>query len=399
MADVDSPNALAATERDRLAELEQAFSLFNQTSEQLSQAYAALQQQVVHLQAQLAKSDTEKRRVADRLERLLALLPAGVMVLNDDHRIVEMNASAHEILGADALGECWERLVEQRFTSRNDAQELMADSGRIYQLSQMALDETLGKILLIQDVTAARQLQNHVSRHQRLKSMGEMAASLAHQIRTPLSAALLYISQLEVALAKQADTPAAAVKFSQKALSNLKHLESLITDMLQYAKGGQVGQHAIELSELLQQLAQQVEPVLEKSSSELMLQTNPERAWVLGDADALTTALQNLIVNAVDVIKERAFIRVTIYLKPDWVDIVVCDNGPGVPAELQEKIFEPFYTSRAQGTGLGLAVVRAVAEAHGGQAWLQSKLGEGSCFGIRLPRCYPQQLQQSLIER
>ncbi|AHF01581.1 histidine kinase [Thiomicrospira aerophila AL3] len=382
---------LALTDRNRLAELEEAFSLFNQTSEQLTIAYSSLQQQVVHLQSQLAQTHTEKRRVADRLERLLALLPAGVMVLNDDDQIIEMNASAHEILGADALGMSWDRLVEQRFTSRNDAQELMSASGQVYQLSQVALDETLGKILLIQDVTAARQLQNHVSRHQRLKSMGEMAASLAHQIRTPLSAALLYISQLGAVLSDENNEKAA--RFSQKALANLMHLESLITDMLQYAKGGDVGQSPVEMTELVQRLVLQLEPVLIKSSSEVMFQPNPERAWVLGDAEALLTALQNLIVNAVDVIKEQALIRVAIYLKADWVDIVVCDNGPGVPPELHEKIFEPFYTSRAKGTGLGLAVVRAVAEAHGGQVWLQSTLGEGSCFGVRLPRCYPQQSQ------
>ncbi|SFR59311.1 PAS domain-containing sensor histidine kinase [Thiomicrospira sp. ALE5] len=380
---------MSIKDSDRLAELEQAFSLFNKTSENLTKAYSSLQQQVVHLQSQLTQSNLEKRRVADRLERLLALLPAGVMVLNDDNQVIEMNASAHDILGADALGMSWEGLVEQRFTSRNDAQELVSESGSIYHLSQVALDETLGKILLIQDVTAARQLQNHVNRHQRLKSMGEMAASLAHQIRTPLSAALLYISQLEQVLTREQNDRAA--RFSQKALTNLKHLESLITDMLQYAKGGEVGQNPVEVSELVQHVMLQLEPVLSKSKSEALFQPNPERAWVLGDADALQTALQNLVVNATDVVKEQAVIRLAVYLKPDWVDLIVCDNGPGISADLYEKIFEPFYTSRAKGTGLGLAVVRAVAEAHGGHVWVESTEGKGSCFGLRLPRCYPQQ--------
>ncbi|MCF6254685.1 MAG: ATP-binding protein [Thiomicrorhabdus sp.] len=106
----------------------------------------------------------------------------------------------------------------------------------------------------------------------------------------------------------------------------------------------------------------------------------------MGDKDALLTALQNLIGNAIDVVGEHAQIQVLVnQLSEAQVDLVVVDNGPGVDDLLLEKIFEPFYTSRAKGTGLGLAVVRAIAEAHSGTAWVKSIVGHGSRFGIRLP--------------
>lgn len=105
------------------------------------------------------------------------------------------------------------------------------------------------------------------------------------------------------------------------------------------------------------------------------------------------TALQNLVGNAIDVVGSEAEIEVTVNkFSDDRVDIVVSDKGPGVEAENLEKIFEPFYTSRAKGTGLGLAVVRAIAEAHNGEVWVKSIVGYGSQFGLRLPLVSPEEI-------
>ena len=183
-------------EQERLRELEEAFKLFNQTSLQLSNSYESLQTHVEELQVRLEESDQEKKQVADHLGRLLSMLPAGVIVLNDDNKILEMNPSAEKILGIDALGRDWDIVLMNVFYSTNDAGELVTHDNHFYQTSETPLDEHQSKIVLIQDVTEARQLREHISRHQRLHSMGEMAASLAHQIRTPLSSALLYVSQM-----------------------------------------------------------------------------------------------------------------------------------------------------------------------------------------------------------
>lgn len=384
------PNTLSAVEQSRLKELEQAFELFNQTSTQLTHAYESLQYQVVELQSRLNAADQEKRRVAERLEQLLHLLPAGVIVLDEQEKVVEMNPSAQSILGADAKGRFWDVVVRNVFLSENDAGELVTHDKLTYQLSVSPLSMAqaehaspmMGKILLIQDVSSAKELQRHIARHQRLDSMGDMAASLAHQIRTPLASALLYVSQMNSESLDESQRE----KFTAKALKSLQHLEALVKDMLQYAKGGRVHDQQVDLANLMELLKTAVEVQAQTTKSRVNFSQILPGLVVLGDQDALLTALQNLVNNAMDISQTGAVIDVSMnVLSQQRVDLIVSDQGPGLPEHLLEKIFEPFYTSRAKGTGLGLAVVRAIAEAHQGEAWVRSIAGRGATFGLRLP--------------
>ncbi|NCC69543.1 MAG: GHKL domain-containing protein [Clostridia bacterium] len=369
-------------DQQRLQQLEEAFVLFTETSERLTESYHALQARTAQLQAQLAQSDMEKARVAERLTRLLALLPAAVVVLNRDNQVTELNPSAQVLLG-EVLNQPWLDVQARTFEKRQRGGELITPQGRIFQLTNTALDAELGRILLLQEVTEARRLQQQISRQQRLSSMGEMAASLAHQIRTPLASALLYASQLDEAEL----TPVQQQKFSAKILTSLQHLEALVQDMLQYAKGGKSSQTPLKVSDLMTQTLAHMQARIEQSSAEVHYDQSAGNLQVLGDMDALSTALQNLINNALEHSRgPQAVIRLSVQANGDFIDLIVSDNGPGIETEKLEKIFEPFYTSRAKGTGLGLAVVRAVAEAHQGEAWVKSILGFGSQFGLRLPR-------------
>jgi two-component system sensor histidine kinase FlrB len=376
--------AIAGDEQARIRELEEAFALFNQTSLQLTQAYEGLQKQLASVQAELAEANQARRELSERLERLLDLLPAGVLLLNEHDEIVEMNPAAEAILGKDAQGRLWEVVVRNAFLHVTDVGELMTHDGRVYQLSSRTLDQPAGRLLLIQDVTAAHHLQQHRSRHQRLNSMGEMAASLAHQIRTPLSTALLYMSQLNNDM-----DPDKHQRFVERSLGSLRHIEGLVNDMLQYARGGRSASEPVEIETLLTRLQQALKPQLNATHSTLAIRNDSERTHLVGDEEAMLTALHNLVANALEAGKEGVHVSIDVWDQEQAVMLSVTDDGPGIPAENQERIFEPFFTSRAQGTGLGLAVVRAVVEAHNGTVWVHSREGQGSTFYLKLP------LQQS----
>ena len=369
-------------------ELEEAFSTFNRLSEQLSSSYHDLEERVDELNEELAVAHSEKlehykekERLAERLDSLLSALPAGVVVMDGTGRIAEANPAAIDLLGEPLSGELWRDVILRAFEPNAESGvDLQLRSGRLVSLSTCPLGSEPGQILMINDVTEGRVLQEKMNQHKRLTAMGEMVASLAHQIRTPLSSAMLYLSHLRQPLEESK-----RIKFADKVSASIKHLEKLVSDMLIFARGEMGGGEAVPVSELIDSLVHNLDAELDKSNTELLLDDEAGDTLVRCNRDILASAILNLASNAIQAMGQGGTLTVRTQVQGQWVDIIVEDAGPGIDAATQARIFEPFYTTRANGTGLGLAVVQAVAKAHQGELWLKSTLGEGSQFGIHLP--------------
>ena len=225
-----------------------------------------------------------------------------------------------------------------------------------------------------------RQLDAVLSRHQRLAALGEMAATLAHQIRTPLSAALLYASN-----ANNAALPTARRdELLGRAIGCLHDLEQLVSDMLGFARGAAASNAPVALLDITTAVSNAAHALLRPGQS-LDIAATPASAIVCGNREALVGAVLNLVTNALQAAGSEARVSIQPRLEGDTAELRVTDNGPGVPAALRQRIFEPFFTSRPEGTGLGLAVVRSVAEAHGGEIRLETAEGRGASFVLRLP--------------
>jgi len=371
-------------------ELEQAFSLFNLASEQLAATYAGLQDQVVSLTRELAIANgelnrqfLEKEALSQRLAALLAALPAGVLVVDESERVIEANVAAQAMLGARLIGLPW--VVAQacalRPTVLAGEWETIQPETRRLALSTSPLLGATGRILLFHDITQAHALQTELARHQRLSAMGEVAARLAHQLRTPLATALLYASQLSRPQLAEADR----VRFSDKVVARLKHLEHLIQDMLLFVRGEAVGRDPIVVADMLADLQQVLEPQMLERGLVFVVEPGAATARVLASRDALTGALVNLLENAMQNCPPGAHISLSSELESEQVLLRVKDTGPGIEPVMLERLFEPFFTTRLDGTGLGLAIVRSVAQAHGGEVQVQSTLGLGSLFTLCLP--------------
>lgn len=370
-------------------ELQEAFNLFNQVSEQLTDVYRELQKQVEQLTQDLAVTNNELRRqleekesLSQRLSRLLAALPGGVVVLDDTGRVNEANPAVFSLLSGKLLGEKWISICERELRPTTTQGEwLIGDSGRRIVISTNRIGEQGGEILLLQDVTEAYQLQDQLQRHKRLSSMGEMVAGLAHQLRTPLSAALLYTSHLRGEL-----SPEDRVRFADKALARLHSLEHLIREMLIFVRGGKGNQERIAVSTLLADVQQVMEPQMAHHGLIFEVAESKPGVYVLGSREALSGALTNLLTNAMQASQSQQRVRLSAVVEAGgWLAFHVTDTGKGIPQKLQDRLFEPFFTTRTEGTGLGLAIVREVAQMHGGEISLQSTEGEGSEFILRLP--------------
>lgn len=371
-------------------ELESAFHTFNQLSEQLVSSYRTLEHKVTQLDWQLIDARHEqsiryqaKECLINRLQGIMDALPAAVVVIDGTGCVQECNAASINLLGNPLQGKLWRNIIQRAFVPRtDDGPDISLRDGRRVNITTSPLGSEPGQILLIMDVSENRTLQEQLSRYQRLSAMGEMAAGLAHQIRTPLASAILYISHL-----KQVDIDShKRIQIAEKIHSRLQHLEGLVADMLMFIRGGIAGDEQVPIAELIQELIQ-INQQQERNTTLKFTGTLGEQAvTVRGNRQILISGLQNLVTNAVQSTGGRGQVYLaTQILSDDLIDILVIDDGPGIPKNIQDRLLEPFFTTREFGTGLGLAVADTIAHAHGGCLWFKSEEGKGSTFAIRLP--------------
>ncbi|KLN62955.1 sensor histidine kinase [Vibrio sp. VPAP30] len=317
----------------------------------------------------------------ERYQQVLDVMPAGVILLDTQGVVQEANPEALRLLEIPLVGEKWFEVIQQAFSPReDDGHEISLRNGRKVRLAISA--SKTGQLILITDLTETRLLQSRISDLQRLSSLGRMVASLAHQVRTPLSSAMLYASNLGAPNLP----PATKDRFQTKLMDRLHDLEKQVNDMLLFAKGGDnkvVKPFTVE--DLVAEFSPMVETALKNNQIDYCLEVEQEQTQLLGNVNAIASALSNLVMNAIQIAGKQS--QIDVFFRPvnGELKISVQDSGPGVPTELQNKIMEPFFTTRSQGTGLGLAVVQMVCRAHDGRLELISEQGDGACFTVCIP--------------
>ncbi|MBM7036334.1 sensor histidine kinase [Vibrio ulleungensis] len=314
-------------------------------------------------------------------QQVLEVMPAGVILLDNHGVIQEANPEAQRLLEMELQGAKWGDVIHVAFAPQDDdGHEISLRNGRKVRLAISA--SAAGQLILVTDLTETRLLQARVGDLQRLSSLGRMVASLAHQVRTPLSSAMLYASNLGAPNL----TPPMRERFQGKLVDRLQDLEKQVNDMLLFAKGGDNKViKPFTLQALMDELNPMIETSIKSNHIDYFLEVEQGDCALVGNVNAIASGLSNLVINAIQIAGKESQIDVYARAVGDEIRISVQDNGPGVPAELQSKIMEPFYTTRSQGTGLGLAVVQMVARAHNGRLELESREGEGACFTLSLP--------------
>ena len=377
-----------------------------------------------------------------RFSHLIAIMPAGVLVIDQYGRVTLANEQAISLLEEPLVGQLWRHVIARVFAPQDDdGHEVSMTNGRKVKIDISPLTEEKGQLIVINDLTQTRELQSRVGHMQRLSSLGKMVASLAHQVRTPLSSAILYAENLK-SMRLQNNM---AVRFCDKLSLRLKELESQVNDMLLFAKSSD-NQIVSVLSpvDILQQCVAQTEAQLEQANIALAMQSNIQsntqsnaaqvirqnhkavdtaassknteaniyanqlkHCVVLGNSTAIAGAITNLITNAMQALEGERLANEyaqkqtnnktsgcpRIELSLAEVDLnsqafcvfTVSDNGKGLAQEDINRLFEPFYTTKSQGTGLGLAVVSTVAKSHKGFVKCGNNTSGGAFFSLYLP--------------
>ena len=363
-------------EQDKLSEAESA----------LRQGYRELSGHVTKLSSELEaarlarrKENRERENLLNRFATMLDALPGGVIILDKENTITEANPQARALLGEPLEGQTW-ALIEQR--GRFNSQGSFEIRGRRLNISTCPLPGGEETIVLVSDITAQHTLQRELGRKTRLSSLGEMAARLAHQIRTPLSSTVLYVDQLS----KDLDQ-AKRERICNALRAQLSQTESLITSMLGFVRGGSLlCLEPSNVKDVVEGALASCKGVIEASGASISVNKINPSLQILASPTELASVIGNMLQNAIQVCDGQADIEVWAgAVNQHMMLIRVSDNGPGIPEEFIEQVFDPFFTTRAAGTGLGLAVLASVVERHGGTVHATNRESGGAQFTILLP--------------
>lgn len=371
--------------------LKTAFDLFNELSLQLADSYQHLEQRVADLSSELDSVSEQryqelqqKEQLASRLETLINVLPGGVVVLDKKGIIVESNPVAESFLETGLNGQYWREVIQRCFAPRDDdGHEVSNRQGKRISIVTRSLDDD-GQIILLTDQTETRRLQSELSRNERLSALGKMVSTLAHQVRTPLSSAVLYANHLST----EDLPPGQRQDFTNKLLNRLNYMERQVRDMLLFVKGDMPLTDQVNLKELQATLAEAIEmPVKAYSATcqwELEEQAMQQEWRLQCNLDALIGALLNLVNNSLQA-SAAAEIYIGLRVNEGKLAICISDNGPGIELEQAASIQDMFFTTKDQGTGIGLSVVNIVAQSHGGTFELVNRSEGGACACLNLP--------------
>jgi len=353
----------------------------------------------------------------DRFFRhIVSSMRNGVIAIRRDGTLALMNDEAYRIFSVVRTAEDLGRPFTEVRRSRPDIIRVLAgafelshlpnraelrlkDVDRVigYTLSQVKDDEghAIGAVMFFKDLTRVEQLEERERLRDRLASLGEMAAGIAHELKNPLAG----IEVMAGLLRRQVPASKDAQSLLADIISEAKLANAIVVEMLEFVRPIRLQVERTRVADILHQAITLAESKATRGESVVEVTVANDLPMIEGDHHQLCQVFTNLVANAFDALdgKGRIAISATLgsidedpaFTPPQGatptVVVEVADNGPGVPPELTDRIFNPFFTTKPQGSGLGLAIVRKIVDAHDGQIDVSSSPNNGTRFRVTLP--------------
>jgi two-component system NtrC family sensor kinase len=231
-------------------------------------------------------------------------------------------------------------------------------------------------------IKRTKEMETALARQEKMASLGVLSAGVAHEINNPLGVILGYAGYLEGKL----DPADPNLRYIQEIRRESKRCKGIVQDLLSYARTPQPALEETDLNALLEQITDFAANHMDLGHITVARELAPGLPPVLADPDQIRQVAINLLLNAGAAMEKGGTVTVRTAMSGEgWVDVVVSDKGAGIPPENLERIFEPFFTTKARGTGLGLAITRRIVEQHQGRIMVESEIGRGTTFTVRLP--------------
>jgi signal transduction histidine kinase len=345
----------------------------------------------MRLEAELQRMRAERDREAMRLQQFAELLPLAVLFVNKEGAVADVNGPALRWMEPCPRDELLGRSYRTALEPLGD-EALIATVGRVLQgddqlfhmlrvgsqIYYVNVSEWRGEgaVLVGQDVTELQRLRDELGKMERLSLVGQMAASITHEIRNPMAVIRGFIQLLNERSQKEQQS------YFHIILQELDRANGIINDFLSLAQNRIVEKSLCDLHELLDELMPLIWADANMRGQSVELQLCEWLEPLELNVKEIKQLVLNLSRNGMEAMNDKGALRIETMDLPDTVELRVIDNGTGIPPEKLEHLFEPFYTTKANGTGLGLALCLSIVERHRGRIRVESKLGEGTTFAV-----------------
>jgi len=331
-------------------------------------------------------------------ENILASIADGVVSVDRDGIVTALNPAAEALYGKPAeaaIGRSYRELFAASMSHSALMETLESGRAVIGVSLEFRRDDRLlkldvsssvlrdgdgkpiGAVVVLNDVSERDRLMNQVMRADRLAGLGELTAGIAHEIRNPLTSIRGFLQYL-----LECESPEEWRHYGPMILREVDSLNHLVGELLAFGRPRPPQIDRIAIDALLREMTFLARG---KSEARIEVRVAPDLPMLEGDRESLKQALLNLVINAIQAIPAAGLVEVSAEVEDDHAIIRVRDDGVGIPPENIRKIFDPFFSTKASGTGLGLAMVHRIVDAHGGAISVESRPGVGTTIELRLP--------------
>ncbi len=338
------------------------------------------------------------------LEKVFDALREGVIVTDEDGLIHYLNLSAGELFGIDrrdAIGQPivskvrgldWEQLTKSGRVVSRDLEVFYPENRYINFYVAPLKDDKEGNlegfVLLLRDTTQSRQMREEEIESEKMNALTMLAAGVAHEIGNPLNSLNIHLQLVQRKLRKveDPDLRKEVDELLDVARSEITRLDLIVEKFLSAVRPTQPRIELVDLNELVRHAVKFLASEIEGRGIEVKLRLNEKVPELPLDRDQMKQVLYNLIRNACQAIGSDGELEIEVDRDDYNVSIRIADTGPGITAEKVGKVFEPYFTTKKAGSGLGLLIVRRIVREHGGEVEFNSEEGKGAAVTIYLPR-------------